>query len=72
MRNTLEIEIWMKRSKPRLTVAKIQRSLGFFNHGVVSDTIAGRRQNRRVLQYLLDAGCPAKHLDLPKDMREAA
>lgn len=70
MRNTLEIEIWMKRKK--LTVSDIQRALNFKNHGVVSDTIADRRQNRRVLQYLLDAGCPAKYLDLPKDMREAA
>lgn len=72
MRNTLEIEIWMKRANPKLTVAKIQRVLGFQNHGVVSDTIAGRRQNRRVLQYLLSTGCPARYLDLPKDMREAA
>jgi len=70
MRNTLEIEIWMKRQK--LTVAKVQRALGFVNHGVVSDTIAGRRQNRRVLQHLLDAGCPEKFLDLPADMRRAA
>lgn len=70
MRNTLEIEIWMKRQK--LTVSDIQRALSFKNHGVVSDTIADRRQNRRVLQYLLKEGCPAEYLDLPKDMREAA
>lgn len=70
MRNTLEIEIWMKRQK--LTVSDIQRALSFKNHGVVSDTIADRRQNRRVLRYLLDAGCPEKFLDLPADMRRAA
>ena len=70
MRNTLEIEIWMKRRK--LTVSDIQRTLKFKNHGVVSDTIADRRQNRRVLRYLLSTGCPARYLDLPKDMRRAA
>lgn len=69
-RNTLEIEIFMKRAE--LTVVQIQRALGFKNHGVVSDTINGGRQNRRVLQYLLNAGCPAKHLGLPKNMIRAA
>ncbi|MFZ5775075.1 MAG: XRE family transcriptional regulator [Thermodesulfobacteriota bacterium] len=70
MRNTLEIEIWMKRKK--ITVAQIQRALEFANHGVVGDTIAGRRNNRRVLQYLFNKGCPARYLGLPADMREAA
>lgn len=72
MRNTIEIEIWMKRTKPRLSVTEIQRALGFANHGTVSNTLAGRKHNRKVLQYLLDKGCPAKYLDLPEDMREAA
>lgn len=70
MRNTIEIEIWMKRK--RLTVVGIQHALNYANHGTVSNTLAGRKHIRKVLQYLLDKGCPAKYLALPEDMREAA
>lgn len=70
MRNRIEIEIWMKRKE--VTVVSIQRALRFINHGTVSNTIAGRKNNRKVLQYLLNRGCPARFLDLPPDMRKAA
>ncbi|MDG4475404.1 hypothetical protein [Thiovibrio frasassiensis] len=66
----MEIEIWMKRKG--FTVVGIQRALEFANHGTVSNTLAGRKHNRKVLQYLLTKGCPARYLDLPEDMREAA
>jgi len=69
VRNTIEIEIWMKRKK--FTVVGIQRALKFANHGTVSNTVAGRKHNRKVLQYLIDKGCPARYLALPEDMREA-
>jgi hypothetical protein len=70
MRNRIEIEVWMKRNGVK--VADIQHAVGFTNHGVVSNTIAGRKDNRKVLQYLLSKGCPARHLALPKGMRKAA
>jgi hypothetical protein len=36
----------------------------------VNKTLLGKKHNRRVLRYLLNKGCPAKHLALPKDMIE--
>lgn len=38
----------------------------------VNKTLMGTRNNRVVLRYLLEKGCPTKHLALPKDMMEAA
>ncbi|WP_428568719.1 MAG: helix-turn-helix domain-containing protein [Solidesulfovibrio sp. DCME] len=35
----------------------------------VSETIHGKRHHRRVLQVLVDAGCPVRFLDLPEDMK---
>lgn len=70
MRNTIEIEIWMMRKK--MTVGQIRQDLGYRSHACVSLTIAGKRNTRRVLQYLKDAGCPRDLLDLPKDMEDAA
>jgi len=70
MRNTVEINVWMMRNG--WNVARIQRELGYQTHTLISNTLAGRENSRRVLRVLLDAGCPARLLDLPKDMREAA
>ena len=50
----------------------IQESLQMNNHVLISDTMRGKRNHRQVLQYLLDKGCPAEYLALPKDMRKAA
>ena len=44
----------------------IQRRLGFNSYTPVHDTIHGRKNNRRVLNYLLDVGVPASVLDLPR------
>lgn len=70
MRNTVEIKKWML--DEGLYVAQIQRNLGFKAHSLVSDTIAGRKDNRKVLRFLLDRGCPVELLALPEDMKEAA
>ena len=67
MRNSVEIEVWMTRNK--LSVGKIQTMLGYKTHTGVSNTIAGRDNLRRVLQLLVDKGCPVKYLDLPKTMK---
>lgn len=68
MRNTIEIQVWMKRKG--LLVKDIQEALGYQTYTGVSNTIAGRDHLRKVLRYLLSAGCPAEILDLPKDMRK--
>lgn len=70
MRNTIEIQVWMKRKG--ILVKDIQEALGYQTYTGVSNTIAGRDHLRKVLRYLLKAGCPASFLDLPKDMRKAA
>ncbi len=61
-----KIKYWM--SENNLKVADIAREIQIA-HSLVSDTIHGKRNNRRVLQALLDAGCPARMLDLPADMK---
>lgn len=67
MRNRVEIDVWMKRNK--LSVAKIQKRLGYRTHTGISNTLSGRDHLRKVLQLLVDEGCPVEYLDLPKDMR---
>lgn len=67
MRNSVEIDVWMKRNG--LSVGKIQKMLGYRTHAGVSNTIAGRDNLRRVLELLVEKGCPVKYLDLPKTMK---
>ncbi|MBU1057092.1 MAG: hypothetical protein KJ804_02065 [Proteobacteria bacterium] len=50
----------------------IQNDLGQRHETQVNETLLGLRNDRRVLQYLLDNGCPAGYLELPSDMFEAA
>lgn len=68
-RNGLEIKIWMIRR--RINQYDIERHTGV-GQSNVSRTISGERNCRAVLEYLIEKGCPAKHLDLPEDMRTAA
>ncbi|PLX49149.1 MAG: DNA-binding protein [Desulfobulbaceae bacterium] len=68
-RNEVEIRRWMV---GRMTVKEIRDALGYKSHSIVSNTIAGREHNRRVLGYFLEKGCPRKHLGLPIDMEDAA
>lgn len=69
MRNKVEIDVWMKRKG--LSVTKIQQRLGYKSHTGISNTLTGRDNLRRVLQVLVDEGCPVKFLDLPKNMSSA-
>jgi hypothetical protein len=55
---------------PTLTVNGIAAELNV-NQPNVSNTLADRRNNRQVLQYLVDKGCPVKYLALPPDMEAA-
>lgn len=70
MRNSKEIKVWMIRNGH--TVESIRKDLDYSNHTQVSLTIAGARDSMRVLGYLLNKGCPAKHLGLPERMEKAA
>lgn len=49
----------------------IQIAVGHSTAVQTSETLRGIRSNKEVLQYLLDKGCPARYLALPKDMQEA-
>lgn len=70
MRNSTEIQVWMLRNGH--TVESIRKELGYKNHTPVSLTIAGDRNSKLVLDYLLDKGCPAKHLGIQRRMDKAA
>lgn len=60
------IKQWLEQEN--LTITGIAESVGI-NAGIVSATIRGLRNTRRVLLYLLDQGCPPKALSLPDDIR---
>ena len=64
-RNGIEIKVWMLRRK--ISEADIVRATGE-EQTYVNKTINGSRNNRVVLGFLLDNGCPVKYLALPKDM----
>lgn len=48
----------------------IQNELGLRYHTQVVETLLGDRNDRRVLAWLRDNGCPEDYLKTPKDMRE--
>ncbi len=68
-RQTYRILGWL-RSK-RISQVAIAEELGVHN-SLVSSTIWGRRNNRRVLRKLLDLGCPERWLSLPNDIDSRA
>lgn len=51
---------------------EIQLELHNRSNAQVNETLQGTRNDRRVLQYLLDLGCPEEYLDLPKGMHKDA
>ncbi len=65
-RNRNEIKVWILRKGFSITEIACSVGTGRTN---ASKTIAGRRNNRAVLQWLLDNGCPAEYLALPEDMQ---
>lgn len=65
-RNKVEIRRWMF---GRVRVKDIKKALKC-HHSLVSNTISGHEDNRRVLGYLLEKGCPAEWLALPADMQK--
>ncbi len=69
-RNSVEIRVWLKRNGFKL--ATIQKALGYRDNKTVWATIEGQENNRKVLSWLKEQGCPRKYLALPDDMRRAA
>jgi len=67
-RNTLEIRIWLMRNG--MTMKSVADGMGSC-FSIVSETVNGRRNSRRVLRYLLGLGCPKDILSVPDDMRGA-
>lgn len=61
-----KIKGWMAEKK--IKVIEIARKAEI-SHSLVSGAIHGKLNNRKALQALLDAGCPARLLDLPVDMK---
>lgn len=63
-----EARAWMVMQE--LRPLDIQNALGFRYHTQVVETLLGDRDNRRVLAWMRDHGCPVDYLKLPKDMQE--
>jgi predicted XRE-type DNA-binding protein len=70
-RDTIAIKIWMLRNDINQT--RIAKALNI-SRSLVSETINGAKNSRKVLRYLINNGCPTDVLDLPAFMtnQEAA
>lgn len=66
-RQTFRIKEWMDARGIRLV--DVAAHAGLRDHAVVSRTVRGGSNNRKVLKALKDLGCPEKYLALPKDMQ---
>lgn len=64
-RNGRKIRAWMV--ERGVTVSDVARRAGIARP-IVSETVHGKRNNRKALRALLEAGCPGKLLALPEDM----
>lgn len=47
----------------------IQRAINFKHPTQIGETLRGIRSDKRVLQYILDQGCPERYLKLPDSIR---
>jgi len=51
-----------------MTMADVGREIGA-SRCLMSETVRGIRNNRKILAKLRELGCPEKYLDLPEDMK---
>lgn len=51
-----------------ISVSEVARLAGV-SRPIVSETVHGRRNNRKALRALLHVGCPGRLLALPEDMK---
>ncbi len=66
-RNSKEIKVWLLRRG--ISITAISRYTGTERTNA-SKTISGTRNNRPVLRWLRDNGCPAEYLALPNDIKK--
>jgi len=66
-RRPYRIKEWM--AGEGLTLSRVAADLGV-STSLVGHTIYGRKNHRRVLRYLKDAGCPQNILSLPEDLEK--
>ena len=66
--NRKQARVWMLTHDIRNV--DIQNALQLKSHSLISSTLAGSRNNRRVLQYLIERGGPVEYLDIPGKMRK--
>lgn len=52
----------------RISASEVARTAGI-TQSIMSETIHGKRNNRRALRALVGIGCPVKLLVLPEDMK---
>ena len=65
-RNTTEIRVWMIRKG--ITYREIRDILGYADSRTVRTTVYGDENNKRVLRWFIENGCPKKYLALPEGM----
>lgn len=58
-------------SEKGLTMKAVALEIGV-NPSLVQDTVKGNKNNRRVLNKLLEIGVPVEALSLPEDMQPAS
>lgn len=68
LRDPWEIKKWMD-AKP-LSRHEVLAKTGLKSMSIVSRTIAGAMNNKKVLRVLAQEGCPLKALSLPKELQE--
>ena len=68
-RATKDINAWLARKG--ISKSAVAGRAGVDN-SLVTRTIKGQANNRKVLSALVGLGCPARYLRLPADMTEAA
>lgn len=66
-KNRLSFRIYEWLHEECISVKSIASSIGITST-LVSSTIRGKKNSRRVLHRLIELGCPVKYLSLPKDM----
>jgi len=68
-RQSFRIYEWLDSNE--ISVNSIAKSISI-TPSMVSHTIRGRKNNRRVLKKLVDLGCPQEYLSLPVDLEKQA
>ncbi len=66
MRDTKKIREWM--TKNRWRFVDIARGIGTKSVTHAWETVEGKRNSRRVLQWFINNGCPKGYLGLPEWM----